>query len=123
MVVMYDTGLKFTWSGPLAMGWCRTLNVLLGASVADDLSRRYDALGYALAIGLYTIGLTYLARRETAGTVGDVQRTRRLVTKLIQGFIVIDAIAATAAAGWSAGLIVLALLVPTLRLARTSPMT
>ena len=28
---MYDGGLKATWAGPAAMGWCRTLNVLLGA--------------------------------------------------------------------------------------------
>ena len=31
VIVMYDSGLKKTWAGPLAMGWCRLLNVLLGA--------------------------------------------------------------------------------------------
>lgn len=122
-VVQYNGGLKRVWAGPIAMGWCRILNVLLGASVARDLSHRYDALAYALAVGMYTITLTYIARQETFGSEADMRRTRRLVTRLIQGFIVIDAIAATAAAGWHAGLIVLSLLIPTLLLARKTPMT
>jgi hypothetical protein len=42
---------------------------------------------------------------------------------MFQGFIVVDAIAATLAAGWPSGLAVLALLIPTLLLARRIPMT
>ena len=122
-IVQYNGGLKAVWVGLIAMGWCRVLNVLLGASVARDLSQRYDAMGYALLVGLYTIGLTYVARSETVGSVAQMLQKRVTVTRLIQGFIVLDAIAATAAAGWQAGLIVLALLIPTLLLARTAPMT
>lgn len=122
-VVQYNGGLKNVWVGPIAMGWCRILNVLLGASVAADLSQRYDALSYALVVGMYTIGLTYLARSEAIGSGLRMMRTRRAVTLMIQGFIVIDAVAATAAAGWPAGLAVLALLIPTTLAARWAPMT
>jgi hypothetical protein len=46
-----------------------------------------------------------------------------VVTRMLQGFIVIDAVAATLAAGWIAGLAVLALLIPTLIIARWAAMT
>ncbi|MBX3427488.1 MAG: UbiA family prenyltransferase [Pirellulales bacterium] len=64
MIVMYDAGLKRTWAGPVAMGWCRFLNVLLGASVAADLTAEPAAWKYAAAIGMYTLGLSCLARGE-----------------------------------------------------------
>ena len=62
-IVMYNGGLKATWAGPLAMGWCRALNVLLGASLAGD---KFSAAGwvFAAAVGTYTVGLTVLARNE-----------------------------------------------------------
>lgn len=44
--------------------------------------------------------------------VGNLARSlhiRNVVTRMLQGFIVIDAVAATLAAGWMAGLVVLAL--------------
>jgi hypothetical protein len=58
--------------------------------------------------------------------VGNFARSlhiRNVVTRLLQGFIVIDAIAATLAAGWIAGLAVLCLLIPTLIIARWAAMT
>ena len=182
MVVMYDGGLKRTWAGPLAMGWCRTLNVLLGGSLVHS-AYGWFALGlYAAAVGVYTIGLTLLAAREAgeapvrrgqvievvialacglmfawpwaliedrASNVGPVAASlgfivlmllvgatvsqakqsrdplviRRAVKKLIVGFILIDACAATAAAGLPSGLAVLALIAPTLLAARWAPMT
>ncbi|QDS99654.1 UbiA family prenyltransferase [Adhaeretor mobilis] len=68
-IVMYNGGLKAIWAGPLAMGWCRALNVLLGASLAgNEISAA--AWLFAGAIGVYTIGLTVLARNE----VGDTER-------------------------------------------------
>lgn len=122
-IVMYDGGLKRTWAGPWGMGWCRLLCVLLGASAAADLSHRWEPWAYAVLVGAYTVGLTFLAQRETVGTAAFMARTRLSVTRLIQGFIVLDAIAATASAGWLSGLAVLALLVPTKLLARRTAMT
>jgi hypothetical protein len=115
--------LKTTWIGPVAMGWCRVLNVLLGASVARDLMHHWAALAFALGVGAYTLALTYVARSETIGAMSRKLRVRSLVTRLLQGFIVIDAAAATVAAGWWSGLAVLALLIPTILLARRAPMT
>ena len=62
-ILAYDAGLKKTPLGPWAMGTCRSLNVLLGGSLAaGDES---PVLVYALLIGLYTVGLTYFAKSET----------------------------------------------------------
>ncbi|MEQ8211212.1 MAG: UbiA family prenyltransferase [Lacipirellulaceae bacterium] len=72
-IVMYDGGLKSMWAGPLAMGWCRTLNVLLGASLAGTAVDG-PAWLYAGVVGLYTIGLTYLARDEaTTSSAGGIR--------------------------------------------------
>jgi heme O synthase-like polyprenyltransferase len=182
MIVMYDGGLKKTWAGPWAMGWCRALNVLLGGSLAATASQ-WVAVGiYAIAVGLYTVGLTMIASREAgeppvgqarwgkeavavacgllfawpwtlvgqsnakygpiAATVGlfafavfvafhvsraaralDPRVVRRGVKAMLLGFVVIDACAAMAAAGWPSGFAVLALLVPTIIGARRAPMT
>lgn len=122
-VVQYDSLLKKTWAGPLAMGWCRMLNVFLGASIAADLSDQPWAWAFAFAVGAYTVGLTYVARSEMVGNLARSLHIRNVVTRLLQGFIVIDAVVATLAAGWLAGLAVLALLVPTLTIARRAAMT
>ncbi len=122
-VIRYNSVLKSTWIGPVAMGWCRVLNVMLGASVAGNLTRQWEAFAYALAVGLYTVVLTNVAQSETIGELSGKLRVRNLVTRMIQGFIVIDAIAATIAAGWQSGLAVLALLIPTIIIARRTPMT
>ena len=62
-IVGYDAGLKRFWPGSLVMGCCRALNVLLGASLVPEWP---PALGLvALAIGLYTVGLTLFARNES----------------------------------------------------------
>ncbi|MAT69311.1 MAG: hypothetical protein CMJ58_07265 [Planctomycetaceae bacterium] len=66
MIVMYDGGLKHTSAGPWAMGWCRLLCVLLGASGAANLAAELAAWKYAAAVGAYTVGLSYLARDEAA---------------------------------------------------------
>jgi len=63
-VIAYDAKLKKTEFGPSAMGICRYLNVLLGASVAGDLWLEPSAWIYAAAVGMYTIGLTLFARSE-----------------------------------------------------------
>jgi 4-hydroxybenzoate polyprenyltransferase len=122
-IVRYDKSLKSTSLGPLAMGLCRFFNVTLGASVAENLWRPPAPVAYAALVGCYTIALTYIARSENAGTFARQLGVRNLVTRLLQGFIVIDAVAATFAAGWPSGLAVVLLLIPTLLVARRAPMT
>ena len=65
-IVMYNGGLKATWAGPLAMGWCRLLNVLLGGSVSENMGGEISLILFAVAVGIYTAGLTIYARAENA---------------------------------------------------------
>jgi hypothetical protein len=179
-IVGYNIGLKSIRFGPLAMGGCRMMNVLLGASIAGTLSTGITSIWlFAWGVFFHTYGLTRIARQEVdsiddfdlwigvaavllcplwiAGlpiTVGEPQVStlawvaiclsllggevylayqlvtspsqavvRRTVGTLIKLFIVIDAAVSALAAGWLAGLIVLALLVPTWLMARRIPMT
>lgn len=73
-IIMYNGGLKATWAAPLAMGWCRLLNVLLGGSVAANLGAEVLLWVYATAIGVYTAGLTLQASAE-ASPAGSRART------------------------------------------------
>jgi 4-hydroxybenzoate polyprenyltransferase len=65
-ILGYDGFLKRTFLGPLAMGSCRFLNVLLGASdqigMPDLLSR--PQLLAAIGLGIYIVGVTLFARTE-----------------------------------------------------------
>lgn len=63
-IVLYDAKLKETWLGPIVMGLCRSLNVLLGMSAAAHALGRENWLA-AGAIGVYIAGVTWLARGET----------------------------------------------------------
>jgi len=179
-IVHYDVGLKSTPLGPFTMGLCRSLNVLLGASVADSFGPA--AWTIAGLVGVYTMGVTYFARAEnveedtlnhlvgealigaaivgllvfpmslaeenqfrvsamwwvgcwlvvflaTGGSAWLTNREvtsasfHRRVTALLCGFILIDACASVAVAGWLAGLIVLALWPLTWIASRFVPMT
>jgi 4-hydroxybenzoate polyprenyltransferase len=62
-ILLYDGWLKRTWAGPLGMGACRFLNVLLGVSVMGAGVWRAGAL-LALVVGLYIVGVTWFARTE-----------------------------------------------------------
>ncbi|TWU54528.1 prenyltransferase [Rubripirellula tenax] len=72
MIVAYDGPLKKTPAAPMAMGACRVLSFLLGASpclaVVDGqpLIPKY-LLGIAMGFGVYIMGLTTMARREAVG--------------------------------------------------------
>jgi 4-hydroxybenzoate polyprenyltransferase len=70
-VVLYDGGLKRTLAGPLGMGACRLLNVLLGMSVAAPWTVAPTVIGYGThhllasgGVGLYIVGVTWFARTE-----------------------------------------------------------
>jgi 4-hydroxybenzoate polyprenyltransferase len=63
VILLYDGWLKRFWAGPLGMGSCRFLNVLLGLSLAPNLAW---PLGFhlALVVGIYVTGITWFARTE-----------------------------------------------------------
>jgi 4-hydroxybenzoate polyprenyltransferase len=63
MILLYDAWLKRTWVGPIAMGSCRFLNVLLGLCVAGPLTWTWEP-HLAAVVGLYIVGVTWLARKE-----------------------------------------------------------
>jgi 4-hydroxybenzoate polyprenyltransferase len=67
VVLAYDMGLKrVPVVGPLAMGCCRGLSVLVGAAAlgADGLTRA-PVIAAAAGIALYVAAVTWLARGET----------------------------------------------------------
>ena len=72
LVLLYDGLLKPTFLAPLAMGGCRTLNVLLGMSAAAaDLPQLQPGTAWQIAgwlvaagIGVYIAGVTWFARTE-----------------------------------------------------------
>ncbi len=65
LIYAYDCILKRTALGPLAMGGCRFLNVLLGMSASPQ---PWSSVNYLVAggIGIYIVGITWFARREAA---------------------------------------------------------
>jgi hypothetical protein len=64
MVVAYDGYLKRTPLGPIAMGGCRALNVMLGMSAAPLDVWHPMHLWIAGGLGVYVAGLTWFARQE-----------------------------------------------------------
>ncbi|HXY36066.1 MAG TPA: UbiA family prenyltransferase [Planctomycetaceae bacterium] len=67
LILAYDAYLKRTPMGPIAMGGCRFLNVMLGASAGSGLAGATwssPPLFVALAMGVYVAGVTWFARQE-----------------------------------------------------------
>ena len=64
MILLYDGWLKRTFLGPVAMGSCRFLNVLLGLSAAEISFPMSARLYLALVVGVYIVGVTWFARTE-----------------------------------------------------------
>lgn len=60
-IVCYNVKAKHTPVGPLVMGFCRTLNILLGCSLAGLAAFQWYIAG---AAGIYVAGITWLARNE-----------------------------------------------------------
>lgn len=180
-IVGYNRGVKNTAFSSICMGGCRAMNVLLGASWGASLVRFADSLSawqYALGIGVYTAGISLIAKREVGsshrgeliigiaavlsgmatiallplsmasisvtvwgwlgllgilflvvGSIGYQLLSKRdspvgpAVVALIQMFILLDAMAASLAWGWPAGLAVMCLYLPMRMLSRKNPMT
>jgi 4-hydroxybenzoate polyprenyltransferase len=61
-ILLYNLALKNTLLGPVAMGGCRMLNVLLGMSVAGTFAAEHWLVSGG--IGLYIAGVTWFARTE-----------------------------------------------------------
>jgi 4-hydroxybenzoate polyprenyltransferase len=75
-ILLYNGVLKSTPGGPIVMGLCRFLNVLLGMSASPRIW--HDFLFYysspellaAAGIGIYIVGVTIFARGEAATSKG-----------------------------------------------------
>lgn len=66
LVVAYDFRLKSSATvGPIAMGACRSLSLLMGAEAAGGASGVRRGLDSAVLLGTYIAGVTILARGET----------------------------------------------------------
>ena len=78
LIFAYDGILKRTPLGPPAMGGCRFLNVMLGASAATVWAEPQTIV--AAGLGIYIVGVTWFARTEAkrsshlqlAGSMGVV---------------------------------------------------
>jgi 4-hydroxybenzoate polyprenyltransferase len=62
-IFLYDGALKSTVFGPVVMGACRFLNVMLGASTATTVWA-LPQLHVAAGLGVYIAGVTWFARHE-----------------------------------------------------------
>jgi 4-hydroxybenzoate polyprenyltransferase len=77
-ILAYDGGMKATSLGPVLMGGCRSLNVLLGASLVAAGGTDAGLLTFppphvlvaAAGIGVYVAGVTWYARREAEASEG-----------------------------------------------------
>lgn len=70
-IVAYDAATKQSWLGPVNMGLCRALNVLLGMSVPGSAMGPGPYAGFdlsqiavCLGLGTYVSGITWFARDE-----------------------------------------------------------
>jgi 4-hydroxybenzoate polyprenyltransferase len=99
-VLLYDAWLKHTPIGPVAMGSCRFLNVLLGLSGAGGDLLATPNLHLAATTGLYIVGVTWFARTEE----GQSNRRQLILASLVM-----------------AAALVLAVTVPTHRAPGTTP--
>jgi 4-hydroxybenzoate polyprenyltransferase len=84
-ILLYDAWLKRTPFGPVAMGLCRFLNVLMGLSVAAGGIPSWSLVLPAV-VGLYIVGVTWFARTEAR----DSERAQlRFAAGVIAGALVL----------------------------------
>lgn len=84
LILLYNGGLKQTAVGPIAMGGCRFLNILLGLSAAPVFVGEWGVV-LALVVGIYIAGVTWFARQEAA--VSDVNQLRAATAVMLAGML------------------------------------
>jgi len=106
MIVAYDFQLKRSATlGPMAMGACRALSLLMGVEASRGVVTRRGTEG-ALLLGAYVAGLTLIARGET----GAARTTElRAGAGLVAGALLATAVrGGPASVAWSAATAALA---------------
>jgi 4-hydroxybenzoate polyprenyltransferase len=79
-ILLYDRWLKRTAFGPVGMGACRFLNVLLGLSIADASTVNLGLrVHLASVVGIYVGGVTWFAAREAAKSRREALRGAAIV--------------------------------------------
>lgn len=103
-ILLYDGWAKKTVLGPLVMGSCRFLNVILGASAHPRAGivwgvawQTFPQLWIATGLGIYIVGVTWFARQEA--TESDRRQLLGAWAILNAGLLVLLAWAFRATAG------------------------
>jgi 4-hydroxybenzoate polyprenyltransferase len=79
-ILAYDAWMKRTSFGPVAMGGCRFLNVLLGCTVASAAEMPWGLrLHLAAVVGVYIVGVTWFARTEARSSESRTLRRAAVV--------------------------------------------
>lgn len=103
--------------GPLVMGVCRCLNFMLGLGALA-----FELWIAPVVLAGYVVALTTIARSEATHP-----GRRRVVKRLLQGIVVVDAVLVLAftwpAPDWVGAMLVASLILPVLALSRTMEMT
>ena len=103
MIVLYDGPLKKTPFAAVAMGACRVLSFLLGASpvvVLDNGMLPKYLVGIALGFGTYIMGVTTIARREATGGRSPNLSNGLIVTTVGAGLMAFSPQLAGGAMNW-----------------------
>jgi UbiA prenyltransferase family len=93
-IFLYAARLKASAFGPISMGLCRTLNVLLGLSAGAPGHLRFGLL--PLVLGVFTLLITQLSRHEVFGATPEHLRGT------LRGFVVLAAGSVLACVGLAA---------------------
>jgi 4-hydroxybenzoate polyprenyltransferase len=105
MIVAYDGPLKKTPLAPVAMGGCRVLSFLLGASpcfaivAGTPLFEKY-IWGIAVGFGIFIMGITTMARREATGGPSSNLQIGLMITALGAGVLAFAPQLNANQAGW-----------------------
>lgn len=114
LILFYNAWAKhITGLGPLVLGCCRALNLLLGMRCVPK-----EFLWMPVTLGVYVAGLTFLARHEATRPP-----LRLAVKRLLLGIIVVDAVFVALTGDVTGAVIVLALVLPAVALSRVFAMT
>lgn len=110
-ILLYDAWAKRTFLGPVVMGGCRFLNVILGASSFSQTMivwGPYPQIWIAGGLGIYIAGVTWFARAEA----GQSERRHLLGALAIidAGLVLLLAWAVKATAEWPNQVVVVAAL-------------